>query len=157
MVTAEHMDKAAKWLDAVEAEPGRLKKEALLLGLQPGPLEIVQELFSMALDPFRLFGIQDIPEWDPSWTVDGTEHSFAAIKDWVAVLESKPEGLDMDSKRARTAALFCSTGDLDKWLRRALLKNMRCGVSYSTVEKLWPGLVKTFSCMLATEPSTERA
>lgn len=41
-------------------------------------------------------------------------------------------------------------------LRRILLKDLRCGVSSKTVEKVFPGLVPIYDCMLAHKYSTDR-
>jgi hypothetical protein len=41
-----------------------------------------------------------------------------------------------------------------KWCMRILLKNLRCGVSTSTVNKIWPGSIVGFSVQLAESLST---
>jgi len=42
-----------------------------------------------------------------------------------------------------------------KWCQRILLKNLRCGVQESTVNKIWPGLVTSFSVALASTLKSE--
>ena len=42
------------------------------------------------------------------------------------------------------------TGPQQKWCLRILLKNLRCGVQETTVNKIWPGTIKGFDVALAT-------
>jgi DNA ligase-1 len=42
------------------------------------------------------------------------------------------------------------TGPQQKWCLRILLKNLRCGVQETTVNKVWPGTIKGFDVALAT-------
>lgn len=42
-----------------------------------------------------------------------------------------------------------------KWCLRILLKNLRCGVQNTTVNKIWPGSVKKFSVQLAETLATK--
>jgi len=41
------------------------------------------------------------------------------------------------------------TGPQQKWCQRILLKNLRCGVQSTTVNKVWPGAIVGFSVQLA--------
>jgi len=41
------------------------------------------------------------------------------------------------------------TGPQQKWCQRILLKNLRCGVQSTTVNKVWPGAIVEFSVQLA--------
>jgi len=47
------------------------------------------------------------------------------------------------------------TPELQKWCLRILLKNMRCGVQETTINKVWPGIVTSFSVALAKTLKSE--
>jgi ATP-dependent DNA ligase len=42
-----------------------------------------------------------------------------------------------------------------KWCQRIILKNMRCGVQESTVNKVWPGTLNSFAVALASTVKSE--
>ena len=43
-----------------------------------------------------------------------------------------------------------------KWCQRIILKNLRCGVQDSTINKVWPGTIVNFSVQLANAVKSER-
>lgn len=134
-------------MDAVERASGSNEKLALLKK-QP---DSAKELFRLALDPTITFGV----------TVD---------VDWM--LAERPLGNQLDEfwdemikvlvrlqKRELTgnAAYVRFTGLMKLapsarhvvWACRILMKDLRCGVSVSTINKVWPGLIDDLSVMLA--------
>lgn len=48
-----------------------------------------------------------------------------------------------------------ATANQQKWCQRILLKNMRCGVQASTVNKVWPGAITSFAVALACTVKSE--
>jgi ATP-dependent DNA ligase len=42
-----------------------------------------------------------------------------------------------------------------KWCQRIILKNLRCGVQESTINKVWPGTIKSFAVALADTLKSE--
>lgn len=53
------------------------------------------------------------------------------------------------AKDAVTMRFACMTEAQQKWCQRILIHNLRCGVQEGTVNKVWPGLIKSFSVALA--------
>ncbi len=80
-----------------------------------------------------------------------------------AVLQAFLNTLNLFSRREltgnaakeRIASDFADMTELEqKWCQRILLKNMRCGVQ-TTVNKVWPGAIKTFEVSLAETLKSE--
>lgn len=99
-----------------------------------------------ALDPLITFGVKDVPEKkDP--TGEGlSQDDFDA-------LAHKLFWRELTGNAARDAILVAMAKSTqtqwNDWYRRILIKDLRCGVSEKTVNKMAPGTVPVFGCMLA--------
>lgn len=107
--------------------------------------KLLKEVCRLALDPLTQFHIRKIPR--------ATAH--AGIMD----LEEAFVNLDKLVKREVTgnAAIAWLTTTLEGLntenalvIERIISKDLRCGVSTATVNKVWPKLVSDFPCMLAS-------
>ena len=99
-----------------------------------------------ALDPLITFGVKDVPEKkDP--TGEGFSH------DEFDALTHKLFHRELTGHAARDAILVAmakaTQEQWNDWYRRILIKDLRCGVSEKTVNKVAPGTVPVFGCMLA--------
>lgn len=99
-----------------------------------------------ALDPLITFGVKDVPEKkDP--TGEGFSH------DEFDALTHKLFWRELTGHAARDAILVAmakaTQEQWNDWYRRILIKDLRCGVSEKTVNKVAPGTVPVFGCMLA--------
>lgn len=129
--------------EQLAADNSRLAKEAILIKHKSN--QILQNVFYLALDPFVQFYIRKIPKYEstvPYWS-----------------LQEGMDQLSMLSKRVVTgnAAIEHLTTVLSKLdphdakiIERIIAKDLRCGVSEATANKIWPKLVSTYPVMLAS-------
>ena len=129
----------------LEADNSRLAKEAMLLeALDEGLPEFFEGL-AMALDPLVTFGVKQVPEA----TVDGQGLAWPVFKELTRKLINR----SLTGHAARDAIILCkdtaTVAQWNGWYRRILIKDLRCGVSEKTVNKVAPGTVPVFTCALA--------
>jgi DNA ligase-1 len=139
-------------IQSLEADNSRLAKESIL---QDQVLVGNDELFEgirMALDCMVTFGVKKVPAHGGP---DGQGLPWAAFKELANLLATR----QLTGHAARDAielALSASTqSQWNDWYRRILIKDLRCGVSEKTVNKVTKGYpeyqVPIFSCQLAHE------
>ena len=130
-------------LEELAADNSRLAKEAILKKHLDN--ELLKECIRLALSPFVQFYIRKIPEYK----VTGKK----------LTLEKALKLLDKLSSREFTghAAIdFLATilGELDasdaRVIEKIIAKDLRCGVSEATANKIWKKLVPTYPIMLAS-------
>jgi hypothetical protein len=142
-------------INALAATSGRLEKEEILK--ENSEDLTLKEAFRLALDPKVNFYIKKIPEPDASKGVIQPPEIIslgAAMQD----LKSKLCSRLLRGHDARDHVAFllgCLTEDDREVLRRVLGRNLKCGVSEATVEKIWPDLKLSYPCMLVS-PLTEK-
>ena len=132
-------------LTALGADNSRLAKEAILRANVDN--QLLKDVIRLALDPFTQFYIRKIPDYA---TVD--------IK--------KQDPLDKAILRLRLLSSRTLTGHAGidhlrivlesvdpadaQVIERIIAKDLKCGVSDATVNKIWPGLIAEYPCMLAS-------
>jgi len=131
----------------LEIHPSRLNKEAII---QAAHEEGVPEFFEglrMALDALVTFGVKQVPERSDVLTGQGL--SWDNFK----VLANQLINRELTGHAARDAIELAmgvaTTEQWNDWYRRILIKDLRCGVSEKTVNKVVPGTVPVFTCALA--------
>lgn len=126
------------------ATSSRLEKEAILTANKDN--DILKRACFLALDPFINFYIRKIPKYKTD------------VGPYVSLGQALEDLLPL-STRAVTgnAAIEYLTNVLKnlepedaKVIERVIEKDLRCGVSEATVNKIWPGLIGTYPCMLAS-------
>ena len=110
----------------------------------------LQRVLFLALDPYTQFYIRKIPVY-----INGTlKHTKGTMP-----LGGALDYLEQISKRVVTGnaainrltmILESVTADDAKVIERIIEKDLRCGVSEATVNKIWPGLIPTYPVMLAS-------
>jgi ATP-dependent DNA ligase len=131
--------------DQLAADNSRLAKEAILTANKDN--KELQRAIKLALDPLISFYIRKIPAYNKkakgsrtlAWAMDTIQNEFAtrnvtgnaAIELLTNVLESLYEA---------------DAGVIEKIIK----KDLRCGVSEATANKIWPKLVSTYPVMLAS-------
>ena len=99
-----------------------------------------------ALNPLVTFGVKDVPE-----KKDPTGEGLSC--DDFETLALDLEERKLTGHAARDAILVAmakaTQEEWNDWYRRILIKDLRCGVSEKTVNKVAPGTVPVFGCMLA--------
>ena len=133
------------YIRRLEEHNGRLEKEAILAdAVKEGVPEFFEGL-RMALDPLVTFGVKQVPEA----TEDGQGLAWPVFVE----LAHKLQNRELTGHAARDAIeLTKSIATLrqwNDWYRRILIKDLRCGVSEKTVNKVAPGTVPVFTCALA--------
>jgi len=131
---------------ALEADNSRLGKEAILLEAYNEGLPEFFDGLRMALDPLVTFGVKMVPE-----KKDPTGQGLA-WDNFIAMAE-KLQNRELTGHAARDAILIqMAIATQEQWngfYRRILIKDLRCGVSEKTVNKVAPGTVPVFTCALA--------
>ena len=131
--------------ESLAADNSRLAKEAILTANKNN--KDLQRAIKLALDPLISFYIRKIPAYTKqakgsrtlAWAMDTIQNEFAtrnvtgnaAIELLTNVLESLYEA---------------DAGVIEKIIK----KDLRCGVSEATANKIWPKLVSTYPVMLAS-------
>lgn len=131
-------------IQKLESDNSRLFKEEVVAGF------IGDQRFTwglkLALDPLVTFGVKEVPE-----KKDPTGEGLSL--DDFADLTSKLHRRELTGHAARDAILIAMANATQEqwndWYRRILIKDLRCGVSEKTVNKVAPGTVPVFGCMLA--------
>ena len=138
-------------ISSLEDHPSRLNKEAIILAQAEAGNKEFFEGCRLALDPMITFGLKQIPEKKDEDGPGLSWDSFTlAITGFVSRNVTGNAARDMVSQMMKSA----TTAQWNGWYRRILIKDLRCGTSEKTinkvVEKKWPHYaVPIFSCQLA--------
>ena len=135
----------------LEADNSRLAKEAVIEQAMQEGLDEFFEGVRMALDPLVTFGVKQVEELDSEWSGQGCE--WPIFKE----LADKLIKRELTGHAARDAInLVKSSCTVEQWnmfYRRILIKDLRCGVSEKTVNKIakkFPQYqIPVFTCPLA--------
>jgi len=138
-------------ISSLEDHPSRLNKEAIVLAqAEAGNAELF-EGFRLALDPMVTFGIKQIPEHPGP---DGEGLSMMVFQELVYELE-KRNLTGHDARDAIESVMMMATkAEWDGWYRRILIKDLRCGTSEKTINKVVEKkyanyAIPIFGCQLA--------
>ncbi len=129
---------------SLEEHSSRLNKEAILEAQKDN--EELFEGFVLALSPYITFGVKKVPTHGGP---DGQGLPWVAFKELCDLLATRQLTGD-DARTAIELSLSASTQkQWNDWYRRILIKDLRCGVSEKTVNKVKKNAVPVFECMLA--------
>lgn len=136
----------------LESHASRLNKEAILTTQVVAGNDQLFEGIRMALDPMMTFGVKKVPTHGGP---DGQGLPWVAFRELAELLSTR----QLTGNAARDAielALSASKqAEWNDWYRRILIKDLRCGVSEKTVNKVTKirpeYSVPIFSCQLAHE------
>jgi DNA ligase-1 len=148
---------AADWIRDLESSDSRLHKEAViekaLMAARLGSSSAQCFLYNayLALNPFFVYGVKKVPE---SEGLDNRPNPWVSF--W-ALCESL-RTRSVTGGNARTAIEdMMAQFDSEQWnglARRVLIKDLRCGVSEKTINKICSNsewAVPTFTCQLAQD------
>lgn len=133
-------------LDDLASNNSRLYKEKILSLNQNN--ETLKRVLTLALNPFVNFYIRKIPDYTPNLNVkkqdplDKTLHRLGLLSNRTLTGNA---GID----HLRIVLESVSPDDAYV-IERIIGKDLRCGVSDATVNKIWPGLIPEYPCMLAS-------
>ena len=144
------MDSPWKIVAELEADPSRLAKEAIIAAAAQ---QNNHEFFAgarLALDSMITFGVKKVPESTTSGPGLGWERFNAAVIQLSTRAVTGHAALDLIDSLMALATQESWNG----WYRRILIKDLRCGVSEKTINKMVEKnyadyVIPVFSCQLA--------
>jgi DNA ligase-1 len=137
-------------IQELEADNSRLAKEAVIKREATANNKEFFEGCHLALSPYITFGVKKVPTFSGA---DGQGLPWEAFKELCHLLATR-QLTGHDAKNAIELALSASTNDQwNGWYRRILIKDLRCGVSETTINKMVADTeipaIPVFECMLA--------
>ena len=154
------MSNCFRVITSLEEHSSRINKEQII---EAEAVRDNTELFAgmrMALDPLITFGVKKVPvkkSIDPQTSPTGL-HWEAFELQVQALIDRRATG--HAARDLVEHLMFCATEQQwNGWYRRILIKDLRCGVSEKTINKVlkvFPGIapVPVFECMLAHDGAT---
>ena len=117
----------------------------------------LKKILRYGLDPFMPFNVVKVPKTKvritpPGGTEDDRFDNFFRVADCCASRTLSGN----DAVRALSGVFCASTAEEEQWMRKILKKRLSIGASTKTVNKIFPGLVKTFEVSLAQKFSMKR-
>ena len=108
--------------------------------------ETLREIIRLALDPFTNFYIRKIPEYTTSDRVTTLQNALGGLFDLSHRLVTGNAGIE----HLRMLLSSVSADDA-KVIERIIQKDLKCGVSVSTANAVWSGLIKEYPVMLCSQ------
>ena len=138
-------------LEKLESDNSRLFKEALLREYSSN--QTLRRALAMAADPWKNWGVIKYDKVDFFGSHGHEDTMLDIFMDLLDDLNDRK----MTGNKARGAvegavSAFDQLGQ--KWAERLLWRNLRCGVSATTINKIWPGSVVPFAVALAETLTT---
>lgn len=140
-------------LDELEATPGRNDKEEILESHVKNKL--LKRIFVAAQDPYTVYYVSKFkcPKALPKRAHDDD----VVLDAFLHILSDELATRNLtgnDAKGAIEQFFAALDARQQKWCERILIRNMRCGVQ-TTVDRIWPGAIKTFAVALAATLKSE--
>ena len=132
-------------LNELAATSSRLEKEAIIRREKDNVL--LKRVYFLAYDPFTQFYQRKIPVYNPA-----QEHqadSLDSVLDSLAMLSTRKVTGNAAIEYLTKLLSSLITNDAQV-IERIIGKDLKCGASDSTANKIWPGLVHDYPCMLAS-------
>ena len=129
----------------VASDNGRIHKETILRNNADNA--VLQETVRLALNPFVNFYIKKIPPYTPNTTksIDDLSIALNRLKLLSDRILTGNAGID------HLRIILESVNPKDaKVVELVIAKDLKCGVSDATANKIWPGLIPEYPCMLAS-------
>jgi hypothetical protein len=137
----------------LEADNSRLYKEKILFDNRGNA--VLRDFLTMAFDPWKNWGVAKYNK--PAPVPGDNDHDDQKLLTFMALLETLNSRL-LTGNRARES-VETAMGQFDalgqKWAERLLWRNLRCGVSSTTINKTWPGSIVPFGVALAESLTTQ--
>ena len=146
-------------ISSLEDHPSRLNKEAIILAQAEAGNKQFFEGCRLALDPMITFGLKQIPEKKDA---DGSGLSWDSFT--LAITGFTTRNVTGNTARDMIATLMKSAtkSEWNGWYRRILIKDLRCGVSEKTINKVvenaYPDYsIPVFACQLAHDSANHES
>lgn len=142
-------------LESLELTQGSLAKREILEVNRNN--ELLKQVFVAAGDPYTVYNVNKFK--CPSFVSDENKNDdndvvLHFIGNVLQCLSSR--SVTGNAAKKLVVDTFSTMSELQqKWCQRIILKNMRCGVQESTVNKVWPGTLNSFAVALASTVKSE--
>lgn len=133
-------------LEEIESTSGSNAKKDILQASRNN--ELLRDVFVAAQDPYTVYYVNKFKL--PKATVNATNDDV--LEHYLRQVLPQLSSRQVTGNDAKTLVEreFTKMNTLEqKWCQRILIHNLRCGVQESTVNKVWPNLIKSFSVALA--------
>ena len=132
-------------LNELASTSSRLEKEAILKREENN--ELLKKVFFLAYDPFTQFYQRKIPKYEKNNTPHAA--SLASMLPSLGDLSNRVVTGNAAIDRL-TSILEVVCGQEAEVIERIIGKDLKCGASASTANKIWPELIHEYPCMLCT-------
>jgi DNA ligase-1 len=152
-------DPCYRVISALEDHNARTNKEQIIeVQARAGNKEFFEGC-KLALDPMITFGIKQVPERDG---IDGPGVDWDTFTLTLTGFVNRSFTGNLGRETLNQLMSSCTNAQWNGWYRRILIKDLRCGVSEKTinkvVEKKWPEYaVPIFSCQLAHDSANHES
>ena len=153
------MSVCASHIWALESHPSRLNKEAIILAIAEEGNKEFFEGCRLALDPMITFGIKQVPEKTDADGAGLPWDSFTlAITGFVTRNVTGNTARDVIQAMMKSA----TKAEWNGWYRRILIKDLRCGTSEKTINKVVEKkyadyAIPVFGCQLAHDSANHES
>jgi DNA ligase-1 len=139
-------------LEHLESDNSRLFKEKVLTDNKDDLL--LRDFLTMAFDPWKNWGVAKYNRPDP--LPGNSNHEDVELSTFMVLLEALNRRTLTGNKAREAVEVAMSQFDAvgQKWCERLLWRNLRCGVSATTINKIWPGSIVPFAVALAESLTT---
>jgi DNA ligase-1 len=140
-------------LEELESTQGSNAKKDILQVARSN--ELLQRVFISAFDPYTVYYVNKF-KMPPA--VQGVVTGDDRVRCFLDLIHDRLATRELTGNEAKRAVESCfgmMTALEQKWCQRILLRNLRCGVQVTTVNKVWPDLIKGFSVALACTLKSE--
>lgn len=134
-----------KILIELASTSSRLEKESILENYKNN--ELLKRVFCMALDPYVNYYIKIIPQYSNTGLFGQT--SLDQALDDLSKLSSRIHTGHAGISHLTQILSSLSSDDADVVVK-VIRRDLRCGVSVATVNKVWDNLIPVFPCMLCS-------
>jgi DNA ligase-1 len=153
------MSVCASHIWALESHPSRLNKEAIIEEIAKEGNEEFFQGCRLALDPMITFGLKQIPEKKDA---DGPGLSWDVFSLTITGFVNRQLTGNLARDTVARMMQSATQAEWNGWYRRILIKDLRCGVSEKTinkvVEKKYAGYaIPVFGCQLAHDSANHES
>jgi len=122
--------------------------------------DLLKRAFVAALDPYTVYFVNKFKApapyvGDASSSSEASDNILVTFLDVLRDLLSTREVTGNAAKALVVSSFSRMTALEQKWCQRILLKNLRCGVQETSVNKVWPGTLNSFKVALAATLKSE--
>lgn len=140
-------------LEQLESDNSRLFKERVLTDNKDDLL--LRDFLTMAFDPWKNWGVAKYNRPEP--LPGNSNHEDVELSTFMVLLEALNRRTLTGNKAREAVEVAMSQFDAvgQKWCERLLWRNLRCGVSATTINKIWPGSIVPFAVSLSESLATQ--